>query len=317
MPCHTHRRPRKAMSDTAQIIERAHAAGLAVPAFNIPYLPMIEPVVRALVDQDAFALDRDRAAGVDQVRGQGARGGAGGVPEVGAARPHPAAPRPRAGDRRGRAAGGLPGRSSARRSALGYGSVMVDGSRLTLAGEHRGHARRWPSWRTRRACRARRSWAPSWATRPARCRPTRSCSRRGAASPTWTRRCASCARPAATGSRWPSATSTARSPARCSDQKKVEARLNLEHLARLREATGIPLVLHGGSGVQRSTCGRRSSRDRQSQRRHRDPPGLRGRAARERPGGPRRSRPSTSAPPGCSRDYYGLTGTRKTVVGPE
>ncbi len=34
------------------------------------------------------------------------------------------------------------------------------------------------------------------------------------------------------------------------DQKKVEARLNLEHLERLRQATGIPLVLHGGSGVK-------------------------------------------------------------------
>ena len=34
------------------------------------------------------------------------------------------------------------------------------------------------------------------------------------------------------------------------DQKKVAARLNLERLDRLREATGVPLVLHGGSGVQ-------------------------------------------------------------------
>ena len=34
------------------------------------------------------------------------------------------------------------------------------------------------------------------------------------------------------------------------DQKKVEARLDLEHLARLREATGLPLVLHGGSGIR-------------------------------------------------------------------
>jgi fructose/tagatose bisphosphate aldolase len=33
--------------------------------------------------------------------------------------------------------------------------------------------------------------------------------------------------------------------------KKVEARLNLVHLERLREAAGIPLVLHGGSGVRR------------------------------------------------------------------
>ena len=33
-------------------------------------------------------------------------------------------------------------------------------------------------------------------------------------------------------------------------QKKVEARLNLEHLAHLRQVTGTPLVLHGGSGVK-------------------------------------------------------------------
>jgi fructose/tagatose bisphosphate aldolase len=34
-------------------------------------------------------------------------------------------------------------------------------------------------------------------------------------------------------------------------ETKVHARLNLDHLDRLREATGgIPLVLHGGSGIQ-------------------------------------------------------------------
>jgi len=35
------------------------------------------------------------------------------------------------------------------------------------------------------------------------------------------------------------------------DQKKVEARLNLDQLAKLSEATDRPLVLHGGSGIQR------------------------------------------------------------------
>jgi fructose/tagatose bisphosphate aldolase len=35
------------------------------------------------------------------------------------------------------------------------------------------------------------------------------------------------------------------------DQKKVEARLNLDHLGRLREVTGVPMVLHGGSGIRR------------------------------------------------------------------
>ena len=33
------------------------------------------------------------------------------------------------------------------------------------------------------------------------------------------------------------------------DQKKPTARLDVEHIAALHEATGIPLVLHGGSGI--------------------------------------------------------------------
>ncbi len=32
-------------------------------------------------------------------------------------------------------------------------------------------------------------------------------------------------------------------------QKKPNARLDVEHIAALREATGLPLVLHGGSGI--------------------------------------------------------------------
>jgi ketose-bisphosphate aldolase len=35
------------------------------------------------------------------------------------------------------------------------------------------------------------------------------------------------------------------------DRKKPDARLDLEHLALLVEATGVPIVLHGGSGVLR------------------------------------------------------------------
>jgi ketose-bisphosphate aldolase len=33
--------------------------------------------------------------------------------------------------------------------------------------------------------------------------------------------------------------------------RKVQARLNIDHLKRIHEATGIPLVLHGGSGIER------------------------------------------------------------------
>jgi len=37
------------------------------------------------------------------------------------------------------------------------------------------------------------------------------------------------------------------------DEDKLAARLNIEHLRKLREATGAPLVLHGGSGVQKDS----------------------------------------------------------------
>ncbi len=36
------------------------------------------------------------------------------------------------------------------------------------------------------------------------------------------------------------------------DRKKISARLNIEHLKRLAEVVRLPLVLHGGSGIQKS-----------------------------------------------------------------
>ena len=38
------------MKNSATIIRNASRAGLAVPAFNVPYLPMIEPILRAASD---------------------------------------------------------------------------------------------------------------------------------------------------------------------------------------------------------------------------------------------------------------------------
>ena len=43
------------MTGTKDIMKSARKARLAVPAFNIPYLPMLEPVVRAVRDEDSFA----------------------------------------------------------------------------------------------------------------------------------------------------------------------------------------------------------------------------------------------------------------------
>ncbi len=37
------------------------------------------------------------------------------------------------------------------------------------------------------------------------------------------------------------------------DAKKVQARLNIEHLSKLNKVLGIPLVLHGGSGIAKQS----------------------------------------------------------------
>ena len=38
------------------VVRRAWEVGTVVPAFNVPYLPMLEPIVRAVRDQDSFAI---------------------------------------------------------------------------------------------------------------------------------------------------------------------------------------------------------------------------------------------------------------------
>ena len=44
------------MSDTKQIIEKANSFGILIPAFNVAHLPMTEPIIRAVKDCGSFAL---------------------------------------------------------------------------------------------------------------------------------------------------------------------------------------------------------------------------------------------------------------------
>jgi len=44
------------MSAIKSIMERAYEKHLVIPAFNMPYIPMIKPVVKALQDSDTFGL---------------------------------------------------------------------------------------------------------------------------------------------------------------------------------------------------------------------------------------------------------------------
>ncbi len=43
-------------SGTDQIVKQARKMGIVIPGFNIPYIPMMEPVIRALSDSGAFGL---------------------------------------------------------------------------------------------------------------------------------------------------------------------------------------------------------------------------------------------------------------------
>jgi hypothetical protein len=44
------------MKSSTDIIRAAQSLGIGLPAFNIAHLPMTEPVIRAVADQDSFAL---------------------------------------------------------------------------------------------------------------------------------------------------------------------------------------------------------------------------------------------------------------------
>lgn len=44
------------MSSGMDIVRQARQAGTVILAFNIPYLPMLQPVVEAVIDQDAVAM---------------------------------------------------------------------------------------------------------------------------------------------------------------------------------------------------------------------------------------------------------------------
>ncbi len=236
------------MTQTGEIVARAAALGLAVPAFNVPYLPMVEPVVRAVRDQDAFALVE--TARLEWIKFESR--GAAAVAEEFARWDDPDHVRLHLDhipvvDEDGNAVDYLPLIEEA--ICLGYRSVMVDGSRLDLEANIEA---------TRQAVElAHREGVPCEAELGAvlgheagPLPPYEELLRTGLGF-TDLEEAARFVRE--TGCDWLSvaignvhgAVSGA-----LRDRKKIEARLDLGHLERLRAATGVPLVLHGGSGVR-------------------------------------------------------------------
>ena len=232
-----------------QIVHNAWEMGLAIPAFNVPYLPMIAPVVRAIKDEDAFAL-------VEVARLEWTKFGAQSpaavaeeffrLADLNYVRLHldhiPVI------DEDGEDVDYLAIVQEALK--LGYHSVMVDGSRLELEENIRttkevvtlAHQHGAP-------CEAELGAVLGHEEGPLPPYDELFASKKGFTDVEEAQRFV-----AETACDWLSVAignvHGAISGA-LKDQKKTAARLDIDHLRTLRDATNVPLVLHGGSSIPR------------------------------------------------------------------
>lgn len=235
------------MHTIRDLMTRAWESGTAIPSFNIPYLPMMEPVVRALRDTETLGLiavarlewEKFEAGSPRAIREEYAR-----VADERYTRLHldhvPVI------DEDNREVDYAAILSDA--VAMGYDSVMVDASRLSLEGNIAA---------TRQIVEiGRPAGVPvegelgavlGHEDGPLPPYEELFASRRGFTDPEEARRFV-----AETGVAWLSVAAGSIHGAisgAARTQKKLQARLDLAHVARLREAAGVPLVLHGGSGI--------------------------------------------------------------------
>jgi ketose-bisphosphate aldolase len=229
-------------------IRKAAGLGMALPAFNIPYLPMMEPVTQAIVDQDCFALIatarlewyKFEARSLHAVAAEYRKWARPGytwlhldhVPVI---------------DEDNLEVDFLPVIQAALDE--GYQSVMVDGSRLKL--DDNIAATQQAAALAHRAgvpCEAELGAVLGHEDGPLPPYEELFASGKGFTDVEEARRFA-----AETGCDWLSVAignihGAISGAAR--DSKKVEARLALEQLDALSEATDLPLVMHGGSSVR-------------------------------------------------------------------
>jgi len=237
------------MKNTADIIRAARAAGIGLPAFNVAHLPMTEPIIRAVRDQDSFALVE--VSRIDWVK-FGAQSPAAVIAEFNKwndplhVRIHldhvPVIDEDQKKvDYRAVITEAL---------SLGYQSVMIDASRLSLDDNIRttrevsdlAHASGIPVEAELGAVLGHEAGPLP---------PYEELFRSGKG---FTRPEEAARFVRESGCDWLSVAIGNIHGAvgeATKDQKKLEARLSLDHLETLSQATGIPLVLHGGSGIKR------------------------------------------------------------------
>lgn len=232
---------------TREIVANAWKAGIVVPAFNIPHIPMMEPVVRALRDADTVGLIqvarpewiKFEAGSTRAIRDEYER-----VKDERHTRLHldhvPVI------DEDGLRVDYEPIFEEA--LELGYESVMIDGSRLPLD-ENIAATARVVKMAHDAGVPVEGELGSVMGHEPGPLPPYDELfeSGRGFTDPDEARRFVE-----ETGVDWLSVAigniHGALSGA-AAKKEKVQARLNLKHLGRLRETTSVPFVLHGGSGI--------------------------------------------------------------------
>ena len=230
-------------------MNNANQAGLVVPAFNIPYLPMMEPVIQALMDEDTFGLVETARLEWFKFEAQGLQA----IAEEFARWEQPDYVRLHLDhvpviDEDDVEVDYLPIIKEA--IDLGYESVMIDGSRLSLFDNIAAtkevvalaHTAGIP-------CEAELGAVLGHESGPLPPYEELYISGQGFTDVEEAKQFV-----AETDCDWLSVAVGSVHGAVSGvlkDQKKLEARLHIEHLQKLHGATNIPLVLHGGSGVHR------------------------------------------------------------------
>jgi ketose-bisphosphate aldolase len=236
------------MLTSTEIALGALKAGVTIPAFNIPYLPMVDPIVRAVGDTDCYGFAAVARPEWEKFEAK----------SIGAVMETYQAANP--SDCVRLHLDHVPVIDEDEKGvdfiaiieeaiALGYDSVMVDGSRLSLDANiaaakevaDRAHAAGIP-------CEAELGAVFGHEAGPPPPYEELFTSGRGFTDVDEAKRFVT-----ESGCDWLSVAVGSVHGAisgAMRHQKKVEARINIEHLEKLRDATGVPLVLHGGSGVK-------------------------------------------------------------------
>jgi fructose-bisphosphate aldolase, class II len=230
-----------------ELMLNAYHHGTVIPAFNIPYLPMVEPLTRALVDTNAFGFlavarpewerfeARSQAAVRDEYRRYcqepWMRLHQDHVPVI---------------DEDGKPVDYMAILQQA--IDVGFDSLMVDGSRLPLA-ENIAATQQVVELAARYGLPVEAELGAVLGHEAGPMPPYEELFRTGQG---FTDVDEATRFVQESGTDWLSVACGNIHGAiqgAAKDAQKVQARLSLEHLAKLKTATGVPLVLHGGSGI--------------------------------------------------------------------